>query len=448
MATHNHVFSLSSDIIKNELVGLYIVAKMSYLKKLYSFNNMGTWPRIKEHTIHLPITKNHEIDFGFIENYMLELEGQRIQELEAFLKEAGFDECSLSEEEKRAILSINQGEKQMQKFSIVKIFEVANSHNILKSEVVFGSGAIPYVTASQDNNSIVSYISYKREMMEKGNSIMIGGKTLVITYQPRDFFSNDSHNLVLKIRDEKGRNESTQLFIVTALYKTLGPKYSWGDSISNSKIQKDVVYLPVKEDGQIDYEFMAIYINALKKQCIERLEKEMKLKKATYETVNPRILPIFKDYQEGYVPLYTLRAACGYFEEGIVPQEEGWVKACGYGFTPNKERYFAVHAKGNSMFPKIKDGDICVFEWYNQIGGSREGEIVLTQSSEIDLEYGGKYTIKKYHSEKSTDSDGSWRHTKVELIPLNPEYSAIELDKEHDYKTIGILKCVLKAETT
>ena len=150
-----------------------------------------------------------------------------------------------------------------------------------------------------------------------------------------------------------------------------------------------------------------------------------------------------QDNKEGFVPLYTLRAACGYFEDGEVPEEEGWVDASGNGFTPDPKRHFAVHAKGNSMQPKIQDGDICVFEWYK--AGSRNGEIVLTQSSEFDTEYGGKYTIKKYRSEKVVTEEG-WQHSKVELIPLNKDFDVIELDEETEYRTIGVLKCVLSNE--
>ena len=149
---------------------------------------------------------------------------------------------------------------------------------------------------------------------------------------------------------------------------------------------------------------------------------------------------ILPEYREGCIPLYTLRAACGYFEDGEVPEEEGWVDASNNGFTPDPKRHFVIHAKGNSMLPKIKDGDLCVFEWYR--AGSRNGEIVLTQSSEFDSEYGGKYTIKKYHSEKVVTEEG-WQHSKVELIPLNKDFDVIELDKETEYRTIGILKCVL-----
>lgn len=151
---------------------------------------------------------------------------------------------------------------------------------------------------------------------------------------------------------------------------------------------------------------------------------------------------VFTDYLLGRIPLYSLRAACGYFEDGEVPEPQGWIDASGLGFTPDKDKYFVVHAKGDSMLPKIKDGDLCVFEWYQ--AGSRNGEIVLTQSSEDDIDYGGKYTIKKYCSEKIENDEG-WQHTRVTLQPLNPTYSPIEIDPSESslYKTIGIFKTVI-----
>ena len=149
---------------------------------------------------------------------------------------------------------------------------------------------------------------------------------------------------------------------------------------------------------------------------------------------------IFSQYRPNCIPLYTLQAACGRFEDGKIPEIEKWVDVSGRGITPDKEQLFVVHAKGNSMQPKIKDGDLCVFEWFK--GGSRNGEIVLTQCSEFDPEYDGKYTIKKYYSEKKETKEG-WQHTKIELLPLNPDYQPIELDEAGNYRTIGILKFVL-----
>lgn len=150
-----------------------------------------------------------------------------------------------------------------------------------------------------------------------------------------------------------------------------------------------------------------------------------------------------KTDKTGYIPLYSVRAACGYFEDGEVPEVEGWIDASGYGFRPDPKKHFVVHAKGDSMQPKIHDGDLCVFEWYQ--AGSRNGEIVLTQCQERDLDYGGMYTIKRYQSEKVITEEG-WYHSKVELEPLNNNYEVIELDLEREFKTIGIFKCVLSTE--
>ena len=151
-------------------------------------------------------------------------------------------------------------------------------------------------------------------------------------------------------------------------------------------------------------------------------------------------ISLYDEYHEGCIPLFTLRAACSDFDGERLPEEEGWVDVSGKGFTPDPKRHFAIHAKGNSMYPMIKDGDICVFEWYNQVGGTREGDIVLAECEGIDDEC----TIKKYHSMIKRYDDGSWEHEKIELIPLNNEYDTIVLEADSKYRTIGILKCVLK----
>ncbi len=147
-----------------------------------------------------------------------------------------------------------------------------------------------------------------------------------------------------------------------------------------------------------------------------------------------------------HLPVYTIKAACGYFEDNsIIPEneEEGWVDIRGYGIKANRNM-FIVHAAGNSMLPKIKDGDLCVFELYGpNNAGSRNGEIVLTECPSKDTDTDCHYTIKKYHSEFVQNEDGTLEHSKIELIPLNKDYDVIELDGETSYRTIGVLKCVI-----
>lgn len=80
MATHNHVFSLFGNIIKNEKVGLYIVSKMCYIKKYFSYNNMGTWNKMKNLTIAIPINELGEIDYDYMEKYITVIEKIIIKE--------------------------------------------------------------------------------------------------------------------------------------------------------------------------------------------------------------------------------------------------------------------------------------------------------------------------------------------------------------------------------
>jgi type III restriction enzyme len=124
------------------------------------------------------------------------------------------------------------------------------------------------------------------------------------------------------------------------------------------------------------------------------------------------------------LPLYSLKAAAGYFGNGEAVEPEGWVEVQGLGRLDH--RMFVCRAVGRSMEPKIQDGDYLVFR--ADPAGTREGKIVLAQyRGPADPETGGSFTVKRYSSEKEADGEGGWRHTKVTLSPTNPEYSPIIL---------------------
>ena len=146
-----------------------------------------------------------------------------------------------------------------------------------------------------------------------------------------------------------------------------------------------------------------------------------------------------------YLPLYSIRAACGYFGEGEEVSEMGWMQVEGMGKL--NRNMFIVQASGNSMEPRIHDGDYCVFEKYS--GGSRQGKIVLAQHrGYFDEDNAGAYSIKQYSSEKSCNDDGSWQHESITLRPFNPEYEPIRIDAEdaESFAIIGELVGVVDAK--
>lgn len=160
------------------------------------------------------------------------------------------------------------------KFKLKDIFFMKNTKSIVQKKIVLNSGTIPYITAQAGNNGVLSYIDCPAEWLDDGNCIMIGGKTLTFSYQDKPFCSNDSHNIALYIRDKSKASKMRYLFLITSLRRSLYQKYSWGDSISMGKIKNDVFYLPVKEDGSPDWEYMDAFMAKImeaSESCLKNL---------------------------------------------------------------------------------------------------------------------------------------------------------------------------------
>ena len=235
---------------------------------IYSYKNkLGGWNVVRKKYIQLPI-RDGAIDFMFMEQFVAELKAQRVAELKAYLTVTGLSDYTLTPEEQQAIQHFQEGKLQWRDYRLTSVFEVKNAGNILSSEIVAGSGSTPYLCASRENNAVSSYVSYKDEMLSQGNCIFIGGKTFVVTYQEKDFFSNDSHNLILRLYEAEHRTKRKQLYLTTCIDKSLRHRYSWGDSISNKKIQTDKVTLPTSSNKP-DYTQMETFIRAIEKLVIQ-----------------------------------------------------------------------------------------------------------------------------------------------------------------------------------
>ncbi len=251
--------------IWNEKVAYYLIVSIQKFVSLYDKQQGGyKLDDIKKHEIQLP-TKNNKLDFDLMQNCISELEIKRLKEIKSYLVLTNLKEYTLTTEEK--LVLENFKDKEFEEFSVLKIFDVKNTKNILSRDIVENSGETPYLCASAENNAISSYISYDEKYLDKGNCVFIGGKTFVVSYQEKDFYSNDSHNLALYSKNVEC-NKLNQLYLATCINKSLGYKYSWGDSISNKKIQSDKVSLPIKNDKP-DFETMETFLSAILKLVIK-----------------------------------------------------------------------------------------------------------------------------------------------------------------------------------
>ncbi|MDX8553108.1 DUF2075 domain-containing protein [Tenacibaculum sp. 1B UA] len=147
---------------------------------------------------------------------------------------------------------------------------------------------------------------------------------------------------------------------------------------------------------------------------------------------------------ENSIPLYDLKVAAGNFGNIQNIENVEWIRLPDR-VQPNKE-LFACEVIGESMNKIIPNGSICLFKKYT--GGSRNGQIVLVESTNIqDEDLGSCYTIKEYQSKKYHDENG-WKHQSIILKPqsTDPSYSNIELKDNQlsNFKVVGIFDRVIK----
>ncbi|WP_412468202.1 DNA/RNA helicase domain-containing protein [Pedobacter sp. KLB.chiD] len=196
-------------------------------------------------------------------------------------------------------------------------------------------------------------------------------------------------------------------------------------------IYKTILYRGIK--GSFVYACNPNLAAYLKKH-IPLFEKEPALRIIPFNKVKPYV---------NAVPLLDITAAAGNFSDLQIHSDFEWVELP-FNISP-QEGCFVCKVIGESMNKRIPNGAYCLFR--KDGGGSREGKIVLVQSTAIqDADFGSGYTVKQYHSKKIITDEG-WQHSTIHLEPLSDDlsYHTIELvsDELTDFKVVGVFDRVL-----
>ena len=160
------------------------------------------------------------------------------------------------------------------------------------------------------------------------------------------------------------------------------------------------------------------------------------------EPVRIEILPEVKSSARftTHVPVFDVTAAAGKWGPDGSPSEIGWVSVPERKLEPGM---FVAQVVGRSMLPRIQSSSWCLFRQCP--AGTKNGRLLLIQvQTSVDPEDGGRYTIKRYTSQKQLSED-HLVNERVELQPLNPEFISIKLSAEDavDLRVIGEFVCVL-----
>ena len=218
--------------------------------------------------IHLP-TKNGEIDFAFMENFIAELEAERIAELEAeriaeleaYLSATGLQDYTLTKEEEKALQGFEG--VMFEEFTYQNIFnKIIQGRRLRKEDQI--SGTIPFVMAGTTNTGVVNYISNPVASFPKNSiTIDIFGNTF---YRNYDFGAGDDTGVYWN--DEKEYSKEIMLFCATAMEKSLFGKFSFGKKLRSSQSVDFKMFLPSTQGVPL-YAYMEVFIRAVQKLVIK-----------------------------------------------------------------------------------------------------------------------------------------------------------------------------------
>ena len=230
----------------NRYTAQFLVSALDKNRPMYSYGYKRNENRLLNESIMLPAAENGQPDYVFMEQYIRERENK--------LKQTYIDFVNLELEMPLTKLA----EKKWKEFFISDICYISSGRDIYDSERE--EGDVPYITSTASNNGIKYYVSNTNETLEE-NAISVnrnGSVGYSFYHKYKALYSNDCRKLKLK----QCRNEFVALFITNQITQQKD-KYNYGYKMGTGRLKKQMIMLPITNDGSPDYEYMEQYIKAI-----------------------------------------------------------------------------------------------------------------------------------------------------------------------------------------
>lgn len=248
----------TSKLTENEALFLLTIVR----KKLHTqstFNTIMTASIVNNTPFQLPVNEQNKPDWQYMNLYINELRQRALEKLN-IINNINIQPTSINSQ-------------NWENFKFTELFTVNNSTNVLRREVDFGSGSMPYITASSMNNGVVSYIDASNLPVDEGNCLLIGGKTYSISYQRQNFVSNDSHNLIIRLKPEYKQYASENVYLFLAsIFRAYSYYYNWANAVNKNKLKSSTLHLPIIQKGVPDWQYMNQFIDQKKSQVKDKIE--------------------------------------------------------------------------------------------------------------------------------------------------------------------------------
>ncbi|WP_338755244.1 restriction endonuclease subunit S [Moraxella lincolnii] len=257
----SYAFRFKDKNIDISKIHSFIVSALNKVYSKYDWGNKSGWAKVKEEKISLP-TKNGEIDFDFMENFISQLEAFHLSQLEAYLLVTGLKDYTLTFAEQQALADFENGKVQWAEFNLKKLFGKSTRGKRLKSADRI-TGNLPFVTAGEADTGISAYIGNEVEVFSKNTTtIDMFGSAKYRNYD----YGGDDHIAV--VHTEK-LNKHASIFTTTAIHKSsYTGKFSYARNFYAKDADELNIFLPSQNNAP-NYDYMVLLISAIQKLVIK-----------------------------------------------------------------------------------------------------------------------------------------------------------------------------------
>lgn len=293
--------------IPNKEVGVFLETCINkIIKGNYNWSNKSGWNNIKGESIKLPAKEVEVIDWKYMENFIQELERERIQELDAYLKVTGLDDYTLTDEDKETLIKFigHDGVTKQDVWNLLsgitppreisgaisKYFKIKDFFEIKKTKshdsYSLTDGAdYDYITRSIRNRGVMS----KTGLID-GDSINSSGTfslelmNCTFFYREREWYAGQFVRVIVP-KDDRIKS-SWQFWEVLLNNISKNFKSVLVRDIDETFLNSNIL-LPVTSSGTPDYDLMAKFITAIEKTVIaDVVEYKKRILKVTKSLVD------------------------------------------------------------------------------------------------------------------------------------------------------------------
>lgn len=144
----------------------------------------------------------------------------------------------------------------------------------LDSNKVSESPKHPFYGQSTTENGVISYIDLRDDLLNNKlgkPTILIHSNNQNIVYLERPFYLKDGHGAT-SVLQAPNLNKLNAQFIMASIARVISKKFAYNNKATKIALKNTTVSLPIREDGEIDFEIMELFIAELESNRIDEIE--------------------------------------------------------------------------------------------------------------------------------------------------------------------------------